>query len=248
MPWSLKSQPLIRYTYAPTGAAAVNTLQRADILLAEAGRRGVDTRELNSLTHQRLVAAAMYREAYRHYCWKAESLDDVRVAPFHFLAAESGLLTGNDHHWHMQQAMKLADTDPGLFQKTRYRIVDLDNQASEQEAVNWWDKMTSGGGEGMVVKPMDFIPAGKHDRIQPAVKVRGVEYLRIIYGPEYNLPANMERIKPRSLRKKRSMALRESALGLEGLKRFIEREPLSQVHQCAFAVLALETEPIDPRL
>ena len=108
--------------------------------------------------------------------------------------------------------------------------------------------MTDNGGEGMVVKPLDFQPQGKHDRIQPAVKVRGPEYLRIIYGPEYNLPDNIERMRRRSLGRKRAMALQEFALGLEGLHRFVNNQPLRRVHECVFAVMALESEPIDPRL
>ena len=100
----------------------------------------------------------------------------------------------------------------------------------------------------MVVKPMDFIATGKRGMVQPAMKCRGPEYLRIIYGPEYTLPENIERLRNRGLSTKRSLALREFALGVEGLRRFVEEEPLYRVHECAFAVLALESEPVDPRL
>jgi protein phosphatase len=44
------------------------------------------------------------------------------------------------------------------------------------------------------------------------------------------------------------MAQSEFALGIEALERFIRREPLRRVHECAFGVLAMESEPIDPRL
>ena len=47
---------------------------------------------------------------------------------------------------------------------------------------------------------------------------------------------------------KRSPALREYALGIEALERFVRREPLRRIHECVFGVLALESEPIDPRL
>lgn len=100
----------------------------------------------------------------------------------------------------------------------------------------------------MVVKPLQFIPSGKRGLLQPAMKCRGPEYLRIIYGPDYTLPENLERLRNRGLAAKRSLATREFALGLESLARFVEREPLYRVHECAFAVLALESEPIDPRL
>src|SRR5476649_176830 len=49
----------------------------------------------------------------------------------------------------------------------------------------------------------------------------------------------------RGLGRKRSLALGEFALGIEGLERFIRREPLRRVHECVFGVLALESEPVD---
>jgi protein phosphatase len=108
--------------------------------------------------------------------------------------------------------------------------------------------MTARGGEGMVVKPLQFVARGPHRLAQPAVKCRGREYLRIIYGPEYTLAGNLERLRARSLGRKRGLALRELALGVEGLERFVRREPLRRVHECVFGVLALESEPVDPRL
>jgi hypothetical protein len=47
---------------------------------------------------------------------------------------------------------------------------------------------------------------------------------------------------------KRSLAQREFALGIEALERFVAVEPLYRVHECVFGVLALESEPVDPRL
>ncbi len=100
----------------------------------------------------------------------------------------------------------------------------------------------------MVVKPYSFIAKGRRGLLQPALKCRGREYLRIIYGPEYTLPEHLERLRARGLSKKRSLALREFALGIEALTRFVKREPLRRVHECVFGVLALESEPVDPRL
>lgn len=91
-------------------------------------------------------------------------------------------------------------------------------------------------------------PATDLDLIQPAVKCRGKEYLRIIYGPEYTAPDNIRRLKERGLSGKRALALREFALGVEALERFVNKEPLRKVHECVFGVLALESETIDPRL
>ena len=147
----------------------------------------------------------------------------------------------------MNAAERLHEADPSLFRKTRYRVVRLDTP-DESEATRWWEEITSEGGEGMVVKPLAFVPRGRRGLVQPAIKCRGAEYLRIIYGPEYTLPENMDRLRNRSISAKRSLALREFALGVEGLRRFVEREPLYRVHECAFGVLALESEPVDPRL
>jgi protein phosphatase len=100
----------------------------------------------------------------------------------------------------------------------------------------------------MVVKPLTFIARGTKGLVQPALKCRGPEYLRIIYGPEYLLPENLERLRGRGLAAKRSLATRELALGVEALERFVRGEPLRRVHECVFGVLALESEPVDPRL
>jgi protein phosphatase len=108
--------------------------------------------------------------------------------------------------------------------------------------------MTEAGGEGMVLKPFDFVQRGRKEIVQPAVKCRGREYLRIIYGPEYTREKNLARLRQRGLGAKRSLAIREFALGVEALERFVRLEPLRRVHECVFAVLALESEPVDPRL
>lgn len=100
----------------------------------------------------------------------------------------------------------------------------------------------------MVVKPLDWIVRSPKGLVQPAVKCRGPEYLRIIYGPEYDRPEHLERLRSRGLHGKRSLALREFAMGIESLERFVRHEPLRRVHECVFGVLALESEPVDPRL
>ena len=117
-----------------------------------------------------------------------------------------------------------------------------------QSGIDWWERLTGTGGEGMVIKPLDFVFRGRKGLTQPAVKCRGTEYLRIIYGPNYDAPENLSRLRNRGVGAKRSLALREFALGIEALERFVRREPLRRVHECVFGVLALESEPVDPRL
>ena len=247
MPWSLKAQELLREQYAAVGAAARTDLSSAKTLLQQTTDRGIDTGEMLQRVDERLRLAQLYSDSYARYCWPVNSLADIRLAPFHLLASEGNVHTNKDHLWHMNVAGRLSQADPALFQATEHKVVHL-GASEEIEATSWWDELTKKGGEGMVVKPMDFIATGRRGLVQPAIKCRGAEYLRIIYGPEYTLPENIERLRDRGLSAKRSLALREFALGIEGLQRFVDREPLYRVHVCAFAVLALESEPVDPRL
>ena len=247
MPWSLKAQELLSEQYAAVGAAARTSLRVAGSLIRQTVARGIEAADALAGVEERLGMVRLYGDAYARYCWPVESLADIRVAPFHLLASEGQLHLDKDHLWHMNMATRLHKADSAFSSDTRHKVVRL-GTSDESEAIGWWEDLTSTGGEGMVVKPLDFVSRAKRGLAQPAVKCRGAEYLRIIYGPEYTLPENLERLRSRNISAKRSLALREFALGLEGLQRFVEREPLYRVHECAFAVLALESEPVDPRL
>ncbi len=148
----------------------------------------------------------------------------------------------------METLAAICKTDSELLLATPFQVVNLTDADDQAKGIQWWEELTARGGEGMVVKPLEFVAKGRKGLVQPAVKVRGREYLRIIYGPEYTLPENLQRLKSRGLGAKRSLALREFALGLEALERFVHIEPLRRVHECLFGVLALESEPVDPRL
>jgi len=216
-------------------------------VLRQAGERGLEVGALTERMAQRLTSVSAYTEAYQRYCWPVASVDDLKLAPFHLLASEGAVHTDQDHIWHMEMLASLADGQNLVA--TPYRVVTLGDAASEAEAVAWWEELTARGGEGMVVKPRPFlVRTERGNLIQPAVKCRGREYLRIIYGPEYTAPEHLERLRARGLSIKRSLAQREFALGLEGLHRFVAGEPLRRVHECVFGVLALESEPVDPRL
>ncbi|MDF2735254.1 MAG: prpE [Chloroflexota bacterium] len=249
MPWSAKAQELIRTQYAPTGVAAQTALAAVLGALDEAAVDGVDTGAIAERMRLRQGLADRYVEAYARYSWPVGSIADLRLAPFHLLASEGRTHTDRDHVWHMERLAVICHQDEGLMLTTRYRVVDVTDSAQEASAVEWWQDLTGRGGEGMVVKPLDFIPPrGQKRPIQPAVKCRGPEYLRIIYGPEYDLPEHLERLRERGLAGKRGLAHREFALGIEAMERFARREPLRRIHECVFGVLALESEPVDPRL
>lgn len=249
MPWSAKAQALLKDQYAAVGAAAQTSLQQTVNVLNQTTARnitGID--ELLQKYTDRRNLLTRYTDAYQHYCWPVEQVNDLTLAPFHILASEGAVHVDKDHVWHMNTIKTLCEADPELFLMTHYKMVDLTDEAQVKDVITWWETLTEQGGEGMVIKPYQFISHGKKGLVQPAVKCRGREYLRIIYGPEYTVPENMMRLKSRSLSGKRSLALRELALGVEALERFVKKEPLRRVHECVFAVLALESEGVDPRL
>jgi protein phosphatase len=251
MPWSVKAQALLHQQYAAVGAASraalgevVATLERT----AEREAQGLDVASLLARYRERETMAAQYIDAYRRYCWPVHTVTDLKLAPFHILATQGEVHSNKDHVWHMNTLAQLCSADEELLLATPYKVVDVTNPSSTEEGMLWWRELTARGGEGMVVKPFDFIVKGRRGIVQPAVKCRGPEYLRIIYGPEYSMPENLERLRSRGLGTKRSLALREFALGIEALERFVRDEPLRRVHECVFGVLALESEPVDPRL
>jgi protein phosphatase len=248
MPWSAKAQELIRRQYAAVGAAARSALPEGIRALSAAAKRGAPVRELLERYEARAELAAAYEMAYRRYSWPVTSIADLRLAPFHIMATEGAVHCSKDHLWHMDTLGRVCEAAAGVLFTTECRPVDVTDQDSEGAAIAWWEEMTERGGEGMVVKPLDFVARSHRGLVQPAVKCRGREYLRIIYGPEYTLPENLERLRSRGLSVKRSLALREFALGVEALERFVRREPLRRVHECVFGVLALESEAVDPRL
>ncbi|MGX7825280.1 polynucleotide kinase-phosphatase [Actinokineospora sp. 24-640] len=243
MPWNAKADTLVRGQYAAVAAAAESALPVASAELAAAVARGVDVADLLSRTRRRLDNATAFRAAYRRYCG-----GPVRVAAFQVLATAGATYHTTPHLWHLSIADRLAAADPELFTTTARLAVDTADPGSVAAGVAWWTDLTSAGGEGMVVKPAANLLVHGKRLIQPGIKVRGPEYLRVIYGPDYRDEANLVRLRERHLGHKRSLAQREYALGLAALDRLAKDEPLWRGHECVFAVLALESEAVDPRL
>ena len=262
MPWSEKAQDLIRSQYAPTGNAAAGSLSAAVNALEMACKRqnnafavdeqtsgqNVDLQAVLETFRTKQDDIDRYIKAYREYCWTVNSIDDFRIAPFHILAVEGKVFSEEKHIWHMESIRKyITGIDP-VYMETPYLRVDTEDEQSVQAGVDWWLSLTGNGGEGMVVKPETYTAKQGYKLLQPAVKCRGREYLRIIYGAEYLEPDHLTRLKMRSLNRKRTLALKEFSLGMESLSRFVKGEPLYRVHECSFGVLAFESEPVDPRL
>ncbi|MEN7546831.1 polynucleotide kinase-phosphatase [Rapidithrix thailandica] len=248
MPWSAKAKDLILKQYAAVGASGTYALQESITLLEQAQNRGLEVDELARSFENKYETIDLYTQAYRRYCHEVKGLEGLKLAPFHILATEGKVHTDKDHEWHMQTIARFCKGDEQLLMATPYKVVDLHQETSVQEATQWWEDLTRKGGEGMVIKPYQFVATTERGLVQPAVKCRGKEYLRIIYGPGYSEPQQMKRLKHRNLSRKRSLALREFSLGVEALERFVKKEPLRKTHECVFGVLALESEEVDPRL
>jgi protein phosphatase len=254
LPWNVKAGQLLRDQYAAVGAAARASLPAAAAALEQARARelpGPDGPAVDVLldrTRARMSNADAFTAAYLRYCWSTDGLSGVRVAPFQVLASEGAVYHERPHLWHLEAADRLAAAAPDLITTTRRLAVETGDPASVSAATRWWEDLTAAGGEGMVAKPAANLSRGSAGLVQPGLKVRGREYLRLIYGPDYTEPGQLDRLRQRALGHKRSLALREYALGLEALDRVARGEPLWRVHECVFAVLALESEPVDPRL
>jgi len=247
MPWSVKAQGLLLDQYAPVAAAGGAALAEAAAVLTRGAGRDPDLAPLRRAIVERRSLIDRYANVYGRYAWPVGSVDDLRLAPFHFLASEGAVHADKPHAWHLRTLSRLAESGPPLL-ATAWREVDLSDPASEAAATAWWHELTAAGGEGIVVKPAACVAHGPRGLVQPALKVRGRDYLRLVYGPEYDRPDLLPRLKERKLAGKRSLALREFALGLEALERFVRGEPLRRIHEAVFALLALESEPVDPRL
>ena len=250
LPWSAKADPLVRRTYAAVaaggrlwGPAALDALRAAD----DRGVPGLG--ELLATTEQRAAAVAAFGDAYQPYVHPVQGLSGLGFAPFAIVAADGQVTARRDNRWQLAECDRLAGGDPNGFVTRTERVeVELGDPSSVAAASGWWEALTACEGEGMVVKPIEPVTHGPKGLVQPALKCRGYEYLRLVYGPEYTLAHNMERLRSRNVGRKRSLALREFALGLEALDRFVAGEPLWRVHECVYSVLALESEPVDPRL
>ena len=246
LPWNLKAKELISAQYAHVSEVALMDRQKILEKLQLAQGNGWEVNSWLEEYQSKLNSAEVFRDVFQKYCWDTNGLEGIKIAPFHVLAHSDRAYFDQSHCWHMEQNREFSKLS-SLFIETEYKVVRDD--ISEEEATRWWQEMTENGHEGFVVKPETFIAHNAKGRlIQPAIKVRGRKYLHIIYGIDYLQPENLTRLKQRKVGRKQRHALMEFALGIEGVRRFVNREPIAQVHECVLATLALEAEPVDLRL
>ncbi|MDR3599536.1 MAG: polynucleotide kinase-phosphatase [Desulfosporosinus sp.] len=246
LPWNLKAKELISSQYAHVSEVALLDYKKLLEKLELAKVNGWDVAAWIEEYKGKAENAQVFREVFQNYCWDTLGAEGIKIAPFHVLAHQGRTYFDQTHLWHMEQNRELAKLSDLLIE-TDYKVVT--DEHSEEEAIRWWEEMTENGHEGFVVKPETFIARNEKGwLVQPAIKVRGRKYLHIIYGMDYLQLENLVRLKQRSVKRKQRHALMEFALGVEGVKRFVSQEPLSRIHECVLATLALEAEPVDPRL
>ncbi|MEH7307230.1 polynucleotide kinase-phosphatase [Neobacillus drentensis] len=245
LPWNLKAKELIMNQYAHVGEMVLLDRSKLKEHLQKAAENGKDVAGWLEETDEKIHNAKVFNEVYQKYCWDTEGLAGIQIAPFHTLAHSNETFFDKPHTWHMEKNKEFSVLSK-LFMETEYRIVT--DEDSMKEAIGWWEEMTEEGQEGFVVKPESFVARNKGKLLQPAIKVRGRKYLHIIYGIDYLQPENLSRLKQRNAGKKQRNALKEFSLGAEAVKRFVGRESLERYHECVLGVLALESDPIDPRL
>lgn len=243
LPWNLKAHRLIDQQYETVAENAL--MDRYKIIEKLKATEHVDVTSWLDEYTDKYKNAARFDAVFRNYCWATNDLSGIQIAPFHILAHSSATNFHQPHSWHMKMNAYLAENS-SLFIATEYRLIE--SEQDEQEVINWWQDMTENGHEGIVIKPFDFLAYHKGILLQPAVKVRGREYLRIIYGMDYTNEDTMKKLKQRNPSRKMKIALLEFKLGMEGISRFVSLESSNRVHECALATLALESDTIDPRL
>lgn len=241
LPWNLKAQGLIDDIYAPTAAAGIGAARQLAAALQAATGRRIEVG--GPAPEQTLDELEKFRAAYNRY---VDSDNKIQFAPFQVLASEDATWHYKPHSWHLDIANQLVAADSEIYRQTRCFVLDPSDPEQVEAASQWWLQLTESGGEGAVVKPMENAAVDR--QVQPGMKVRGREYLRMIYGHDYLHPQRQEQLKRRNLQHKQSSALREYALGIESLERLAAGEPLHRIHVPVFGVLALESEPMDPRL
>lgn len=245
MPWNLKAKELISSQYAHVAENAILDRSILKGRIENAIENNGDLARWLNEYDEKLTNALVFKEVFQKYCWEINEIDQIQIAPFHLLAHSHETYFHKPHTWHMEMNREYALMDK-LFVETEYMVIDDD--ASEEEVIRWWEDMTADGHEGIVIKPETFISKSKGRLIQPAIKVRGRKYLHIIYGMDYLQPENLTRLKKRNIGKKQKHALKEFALGVEGIERLVNGESIERVHECVLGTLSMESDPVDPRL
>jgi hypothetical protein len=237
LPWSLKAEALLEETHGD-----ILTAKEAEYRIASEVLARIAPEEVEALK-TKAECLAKYRRLYERY--RAEKDSAMQFAPFHLIAVEGRSFFDKNHLWHMSTLNALARRAGEPFVETPYKLVSLKDCESASTAIAWWEELSAAGSEGVVIKPLPYIPRGRRGLAQPALKCRGKEHLRLVYGAEYDLPENRVRLIDRAAlanrRNKHRRVLKQAALSIEAVERFVRLEPLDRVRECVRAIASLET-------
>lgn len=239
LPWSVKAERLISENHR-------ETLETGEAILDEIDRAPGWMKVFKESLDSKKACFNRYRRLLDKY--EAEAASAVCFAPFHMIATEGRSYFDKNHHWQMQTLNALAKAAGEPFLGTPFERVDLRVATDIQRVLRWWECISPSGEEGLVVKPLHFLCRGRRGLAQPGIKCRGREHLRLVYGPEYDSEENIVKLLDRRAisrrRQKHRRILKQLALSIEGVERFIRKEPLPRVEECVRGVLSLETREI----
>lgn len=242
MPLQFDQREDLKKRYAQIGLAGVHSLNE---VVKQLRQTKVDGKANEVLMHfdERLNAVKNFVKIYQQYCCSTKAIENLRLVPFHIMATEGRLHTNKDHFWHLETISKIVKEIPNSFLgRVEYRVVDLNNLKSQKESIDWWEEINNLGGEGIVAKPQTFIVKKQGNLLQPAIKCRGREFLRLTFGPEYTDPISMRILREQNVVGKQIFSLKEFSLGIEAMTRFIQHESKSRIQECIFGIVALEIE------
>lgn len=245
LPWNAKGSGLLTNQYLPVldSSKSLNNKLLGNL----EGIKGLEhiVKEVNN----NLINIDKYKEQLENYCWDAD-ITNIKIAPFHLLAHEGKTYFDKTHEWHLNHFNELIDIPSNdLFEKTPYVLVDLDDEDSIKKAVDFWLDVTAKGYEGVMFKTETFIEKNDEgETILPMMKVRGKDYLRIIYGINYNDDKYIHQLRYRNVSKKRFLHYKQTALAVESVKLFANGESFDKWHDYVFANLCLGNVVTDHRL
>jgi protein phosphatase len=246
LPWSVKAADSAEESGLVEAARLVLSNTAAAIVGSSVSSLGAHWRNAVNAEQESLER---YDLMFKKYRTEDSGLSAIRFAPFHLLAAEGQAFFHRSHLWHMETLCHLARFGNGFLIPTRYEVVTLDDRRTWSKTEHWWEELSADSSEGLVVKGLPFVPRGRRGLAQPALKCRTSDHLRLVYGPRYDSGESREVLLSRTSllrrRNKHRRILRQFALSMEAVNRFVKRSPMEDVHQCLLGVLAQEVAPME---
>eukprot|EP01124_Arcella_intermedia_P031247 TRINITY_DN7008_c0_g1_i1.p1 TRINITY_DN7008_c0_g1~~TRINITY_DN7008_c0_g1_i1.p1 ORF type:complete len:895 (-),score=266.38 TRINITY_DN7008_c0_g1_i1:6-2690(-) len=193
LPWSLKAKDLITEEFSDPGECALIS------------REYIHTKE-----SEETRKAELFLKSLSYYTKTVEP--EYRV--FQIYAGKIDPNTKIPRITHYGPTMDLKDKynfikklESKMVKPVEYLIVDLNSQEQRKNATKEWEQYCNNGGEGWVVKlPKQFQDTPDGQMITPMLKVRGREYLRLVYGLDYLDPNYFAMIKKREISPKRKLS------------------------------------------